>query len=400
MRRLLSLIVVFTGIPLAAGAQDVLTQQSWERFCDRLKEVGKIVGSEGVPESSLDRAEGYRYLLASLAESIDTALYRSDLTDPQLRLNVTKYRSPAMPSSDARYLSAEITGEGVYRLSGRFGNAPHSTVQAYGGVGALESFDLKSAADEEGYFSVTIGGAAQDNDWMSVSAEATMLFFREYFSDWEQASPSTFMLERLDRPARGVPLTAMTMTEVLEQTVGKLEGQLPYWKGRMDQLRATHDNDLASAGRLGDVGLGDILYGTGWFDLAPDQVMLIELTPPDAAHWSFQLGNYWGEALDFANFSSSTNGAQAQTSGDGVVRIVISHVDPGVPNWLDTAGHREGMIFYRYHLAKTRPVPTARVVALEDLATLLPDGTPTVTPEARSSQIDARRAAVARRWAP
>lgn len=400
MNRLLCAIAVITFIAPLAGAEEILTQADWERFCDRLKAVGQIVASEGVPERSLDRAEGYRYLLASLAESIDGALYRSDLTDPQLRFNVTKYRSPAMPSSDARYLSAEITGQGVYRLSGRLGNAPHSTVQAYGGVGALESFDLESAADAAGRFSVTIGGPARDDAWMPLSAEATMLFFREYFSDWEQASPSTFMLERLDRPARGVPLTPRVMAEVLERAVGKLERQLPYWKGRMDQLRAAHDNDLAPPGKLGDVGLGDILYGTGWFDLGPDQAMLIELTPPDAAHWSFQLGNYWGEALDFANFTSSTNGAQARPSGDGVVRIVIAHVDPGVPNWLDTAGHREGMIFYRYHLAKTKPIPTTRVVALDDLATWLPEDTPRVTPEERRTKVDARRTAVARRWAP
>jgi len=400
MRRLLSLIALCAFVSPTASAQEVLTQESWEQFCDRLKELGKIVASEGVPESSLDRAEGYRYLLASVAESIDGALYQSDLSDPQLRFNITKYRSTAMPSSDARYLSAEITGEGVYRISGRLGNAPHTTVQAYGGVGSLESFDLKSAADGEGRFSVTIGGPAQDIDWMPVSAEATMLFIREYFSDWDQARPSSFMLERLDRPARGVPLTPAVMAETLERAIGKLEGQLPYWKGRMDQLRGAHNNNLAPPGKMGDVGLGDILYGTGWFDLAPDQAMLIEVTPPDAAHWSFQLGNYWGEALDFANFTSSTNGAQAKPSKDGVVRIVISHSDPGVPNWLDTAGHREGMIFYRYHLAKTAPVPTSRVISLGDLAAALPEDTPRISPEDRRRQLDARRAAVARRWAP
>jgi len=29
---------------------------------------------------------------------------------------------------------------------------------------------------------------------------------------------------------------------------------------------------------------------------------------------------------------------------------VIAHEDPGVPNWLDTGGHREGTIFWRYLL--------------------------------------------------
>ena len=171
-------------------------------FCERLKQVGKVVGSEGVPDTELDRAEGYRYLLATLADAIDGSLYRSDLSDPQLHISITRYRSPAMPSSDARYLNAEITGEGVYRLSGTLGNAPHSTVQAYGGVSALESFDLKRVADAEGRFSVTIGGPTLEGDWMPISPGATLLFFREYFSDWDTARASEFLLERLDRPPR------------------------------------------------------------------------------------------------------------------------------------------------------------------------------------------------------
>ncbi len=383
-----------------SAAQLAPSSESWERFCDRLKKIGQIVKSEGVPGNELDRVEGYRYLLAALAESIDVALYRSDLSDPQPRFNITKYRAPAMPSSDARYLSAEITGEGIYRLSGTLGNAPHITVQAYGGVGALESFDIASAANADGHFDITIGGPQSEGAWMTVSPQATMLFFREYFSDWDDARPSKFILERLDRPARGAPLTAPTLTRILEAAAGKLEREVPYWKGRMDEIRASHDNNLAPAGTVGDVGLGDILYGTGWFHLGPDEAMLIELTPPEAVHWSFQLGNYWGEFLDFANFTSSLNGHQSKPSSDGVFRLVIAHSDPGVPNWLDTAGHREGMIFYRYHLAKSNPLPATRVVKLSELTDLLPADTPRVTPEQRRVQIDRRRASIVRRWTP
>lgn len=106
------------------------------------------------------------------------------------------------------------------------------------------------------------------------------------------------------------------------------------------------------------------------------------------------------EGFDFANFTSSTNGLQAKPSSDGLYRIVIARSDPGVPNWLDTAGHREGLIFYRYHLAKSKPTPTARLVKLSDLPTLLPGDTPHITAEARRAEIDRRRAAVVRRWTP
>ncbi|MCE2392487.1 MAG: hypothetical protein J4G09_13585 [Proteobacteria bacterium] len=100
------------------------------------------------------------------------------------------------------------------------------------------------------------------------------------------------------------------------------------------------------------------------------------------------------------HFTSSLNGHQAVSGSDGVYRLVIAHSDPDIPNWLATAGHREGIIFYRYHLAKTRPVPTARRVALEDLESLLPADSPRVTPDECQAEIDRRRASVIRRWSP
>ncbi|MFP6663928.1 MAG: hypothetical protein VCC00_07005 [Deltaproteobacteria bacterium] len=388
------------AVSSASPASRVLSGEAWEQFCDRLKAAGKMITSDGVPDTELDRAEGYRYLLASLAASIDASLYRSDLDDAHLYYNVTKFRSPAMPSADARYLGAEITGKGLYRLSGTLGNSPHITIQEYSGVESQGSFDLRKAADAQGRFSITIGGPSQDADWMELSPQASLLYFREYFSDWDAARSSELLLERLDRQERGTPLAPAILARVLEETATKLEQELPYWKGRLDQIRARQKNLLGPPGTLGGVGLGDIIYGTGWFDLEPEQALLIELSPPEAAHWSFQLGNYWGEFLDFASYTSSLNGKQAKPSSDGGYRIVIAREDPGVPNWLDTAGHREGMIFYRYHLAKTTPTPSMKLVSISDLVDLLPADTPRITPEERRSDIARRRAHVARRWAP
>ena len=44
----------------------------------------------------------------------------------------------------------------------------------------------------------------------------------------------------------------------------------------------------------------------------------------------------------------SCNGHQAHVDADGRVRVVVAHVDPGVPNWLDTEGRPIGMVVYRY----------------------------------------------------
>jgi hypothetical protein len=37
------------------------------------------------------------------------------------------------------------------------------------------------------------------------------------------------------------------------------------------------------------------------------------------------------------------------------VRVVIAARDPGLPNWLDTDGHREGMMIFRLSRSDSPP---------------------------------------------
>jgi hypothetical protein len=105
------------------------------------------------------------------------------------------------------------------------------------------------------------------------------------------------------------------------------------------------------------------------------------------------------ESLDFANHQSSLNGHQARLDRDGVFRAVVAHRDPSVPNWLDTAGHAEGAMIYRWNQADSAPVPAARMVKLSELRDALPTDTPRVTPAERAQAIERRRAHVQRRFA-
>ena len=67
------------------------------------------------------------------------------------------------------------------------------------------------------------------------------------------------------------------------------------------------------------------------------------------------LSNLWGESLDQANNTSSRSGDQVETSSDGKIYYVVSHQDLGVPNWLDTADHRNGLLTYRWFWPKSDP---------------------------------------------
>ncbi len=99
------------------------------------------------------------------------------------------------------------------------------------------------------------------------------------------------------------------------------------------------------------------------------------------------------ETTDWYNNHSSLNNAQAPADKDGRLRIVVSHRDPGVRNWIDTAGHATGLIQGRWMSCETQPVPSATKVELSQLKAHLPADTPRVTPEQRQAIIRERRAA-------
>jgi hypothetical protein len=146
-------------------------------------------------------------------------------------------------------------------------------------------------------------------------------------------------------------------------------------------------------------GAPNIAYGAGWWELGADDALVITTECPDADYWGFTVHHrYRLDSGDFASRSTSLNLAQAFVDDDGAVRIVVGAGDPGVPNWIDTEGHPEGMLVYRSVGTRTRPVPDAVVVPLTDVRAHLPAGHPVVDAPTRREQLARRRAAVLARY--
>jgi hypothetical protein len=82
---------------------------------------------------------------------------------------------------------------------------------------------------------------------------------------------------------------------------------------------------------------------------------------------------------------------------------VVAHRDPGVPNWVDTTGHREGFMAPRWAYSETPPTdrwPTiaAEKVRFDEIRAHLPDGVRRVSAEERARQIQIRQEHVQRRY--
>ena len=137
----------------------------------------------------------------------------------------------------------------------------------------------------------------------------------------------------------------------------------------------------------------------GSFQLAPDEALVVEVEPPRGLYWSYSLGNPWWETIDYGRHQSSLNGHQAVVDEDGLLRVVIAHHDPGVANWLDTAGHSEGPIILRCVRTETAPVPDDARRAVRRRRGRAAAGTRGASPPTSAPRcIDARQLAVSRRF--
>ena len=138
----------------------------------------------------------------------------------------------------------------------------------------------------------------------------------------------------------------------------------------------------------------------GRFELDPDEALILEFEPPKGIYWSISLGNPWLETIHYGRHQSSLNGHQAVVDADGTARFVIASSDPGVTNWLDSAGHSNGAILLRCVRTESAPVPATRVVKYANVRSSLPADTAMTTPDRRRDVIDCATPRGARKVLP
>ena len=69
------------------------------------------------------------------------------------------------------------------------------------------------------------------------------------------------------------------------------------------------------------------------------------------------------------------------------MRLVLAHDDPGVHNWLDTQGFRDGNLTYRNLLSQNPATFRTRLVKRADLMDHLPADTAMVSPQERAAML-------------
>jgi len=398
---LLALNAVGDPTQTQLSAEQQQLKAAWERFCDNLKASGNRV-LELDKGAALDTAEGFQYLAMLTGMSIERVQHYDQSARPIVARNLDTYKKIGLDSSDNSYRMVRFEPGGQYRIHGVRGSTSYMGFQINRGTAAVANLnDNQMVFAEDGSFELYLGGDQRKGNWVALPQGADNLYIREIFIDWQQERPSPMWIERLDTVAAPAPLDAATMVARLEQINAMVDRNVALWDGYVSRLRAERRNSLPQPqGTTGEGGSADNLYSGGYFAVAEDEALLIETSHVDARLWNVQLGNLWFQSLDYQYRQTSLNSTQVQRDSDGKYRIVIAHTDPGVANWLDTAGHGEGVMYYRWNQATAVPdVPVVRLVKLAQLDALLPPDTVRVSADERAQILRERYRDVARRFA-
>lgn len=381
---------------------------AWEEFVERLAATGRRVLAAPLPDHSALRAEGIRYLLGLVRSGIDQALHLADPDQPRFLRNPDSLAKWGAENADNQYLWARVRSDARYRIRGERRSVFEfliETKEGYMQLGddAVHETRLASqlAFDPQGRFDLLLSAERPPGyagDWMPLHPDTRYVTVRQFLVDWAREEPARFEITRLG--GEGLPAaapSAAAAADALDAAGEWIDLTQQVWNEWIEQLRAAHRPGELAAPR-GFVGGADaIAYGNDWFRLAPEEALIIESEVPEARYWAIQLCNVWFTTMDYATRQTSLNHHQARLDADGRFRCVIAHRDPGVPNWLDTCGHPEGMIQYRWIWSRTSPRPTVRSVPLAAVRESLPPETPAVGPDERRAALAIRQAHVARR---
>jgi hypothetical protein len=381
---------------------DVDLSAAWSHLLQKLEAAAQIVESDPVSRNRVDLASGMRHLLVLLAAGVDEVL-RFD-PDPILsvqRTSTDDLLTWGMECPDCLYTRATLRGGESYRLSGSRGTARYVGLQTMNGIAstANELVD-ELEMDTDGNFEVILSAQERDGNWMRIEGAHPTLTVRHFFYDWDTEKPSSLRIERLGDPVEAENTTVDRYVAVSRQLVALGEFVHDNLQFFLQFGAAAPPNGfLPPIDRTAIGAAAENKPVIGRWELSADEALILEVDPPEGVYWSYSLGNPWWETIHYGRHQSSLNAHQAVVDSDGLVRVVLCGRDPGVANWLDTAGYSNGAMILRCVRTTTAPTPRGRVVSFDDIAAALPADTKRITADERASILERRRRAVHERFA-
>jgi hypothetical protein len=387
---------------------------AWDALTEAIAASTSFVRQHPFFADDAHQVPAYRFLLAMLIARLEEHVV-FDPHQPAFRVIDPRTREGG-DNADQRYLSTRLVGGETYRIWGRVGSARRVEVQIYAGApfvlgrgGRMASYLTFEQLDVDaaGNFEVIASPSPQPGTWLENPPDATAMLVRQVFSEWADADPGEVHIDRVGHEGDPLDVTDPgTMASRLGEAADELVERVTLWpefvrRLYVDAAPPNTVSALMDPGRLG--GVPDRWMAHGTWDLGPDEALVITTWPAPGNYQGIQLCDLWFSSLEYGSRQSSLTGDQARADNDGAYRFVVSAVDPGVDNWLDTTGLQRGVFLLRFDGTGGATIPAdrqprAQLARIADLASALPADTPTCSPARRAEQLAARRRHLQRRF--
>ena len=393
-------------------------QAAWNRFADRLKEIGeKIVGPMGA-RSARERADGFRYLASLVGAGYELEM-EADRAHPVLTRIFTPTRSFVGDGPDTLYHDAKLDESLSYEFTIRRGDDIFFSIVVYAsdedGMRLMVSYLIDKDIefeDDDGVQVATIHisdtrpeGA---KNWLELKGADPFIMTRQYFPErvievdkgkYSAAIMDVRCTEEVPAPAEygeknlragldriisfledtvdaGLGVSAITgmSTIAFDQDdnstptrIGE-DGKLVVDEERHDEYTPDEVFDMIDpkvvANNLPGPGIG---YAGVSYKLADDEAIVVSGKDVPCRYWSCQVFDHYLCAGDYRHHPVALNNRQTVFDDDGSFRIYASKEDPGVKNWICTEGRRRGQVVLRTLLADTDLDPEMSVIKIADI---------------------------------
>ncbi|MBW2287324.1 MAG: DUF1214 domain-containing protein [Deltaproteobacteria bacterium] len=349
-------------------------------------EAGYISPDRGM-HTSAERSAG-RFLLANALQHGFQCWFDSDPKRPMFQRWLGLKKKLLGDNPDALYYGAIVDPAGSYRIRGNVHGACYTSFSVETGAqeghiskGVISSMnDTQFDIAADGSYEIIASPEPQPRNWLRLEPDAGSITTRHYW-EWERnvATDPTFhvplWIEPVEDPGPAAPMDDAAIAAGIQRVINFIRGVtidfpdlppevMPSWVSNVVNQFDNSAYDESNA-EIGYAAV-DNAYLQARYELDPDQALIMRGRFPRCRFGNVVLWNHRLQTPPYRYRRVSLNRNQVRYEKDGSFAIAVAQRDPGVPNWIDTAGLPTGMIFWRFLLPE-EPVPpvTTEVVAVD-----------------------------------
>jgi hypothetical protein len=342
-------------------------------FTELLEELGvqhrRLVEALSGPGDEQSLLEAHKWLLSILQVATDTQVW-ADTAHPRFVDIVGPYKKWGGDNADAFYCFAPVDPERTYRVEVRPGDAVYLSLTVYGGpddghyseriVGSLNSRQAPPGPDGTITMVLSRDDPGDGTPWIRLEPDAVAVITRDYLANPHSDARASWAIAADDPPAtyREDDASLARRFRAALTWVRDQSAMVPLTMGTPNAVDPPYPVPTTTFGWAA----GDAAYAMGTYLLDDHQALVLRGRSPACAFWNLCLWNPFLHTYNYDVERVTINGTEVRFEPDGSWEIVIAPRDPGHPNWVSTAGHHRGWVWFRWFLPEHTPEqPTAEV---------------------------------------